>query len=203
MLSSCQPSLDAIKRQLAAQAPCDFSYPDPGITKSLDTPAQPHSYVVDHTRCELGRGQEVYQAGIEALTHWRQFSLGWLAAVPDDTPLEPGRSVAVVARVFGVWSVHCARIVYTIDDHVGPIHRFGFAYGTLPDHMEAGEERFLVEWDTTSNEVNYDILAYSRPRHLLAKLGYPFVRRLQKRFGQESAAQMRELARRVKVASES
>jgi uncharacterized protein (UPF0548 family) len=195
MLSSCQPSLDAIKRQLAAQAPCDFSYPDPGITKSPDTTAQPHSYVVDHTRCGLGRGQEVYQAAIEALTHWRQFSLGWLSAVPDDTPLEPGRSVAIVARVVGVWSVHCARIVYSIDDHQGPTHRFGFAYGTLPAHMEAGEERFQVEWNTVTDEVLYDILAYSRPRHLLAKFGYPLVRRLQKRFGRESAARMQSLTR--------
>jgi len=26
-----------------------------------------------------------------------------------------------------------------------PIQRYGFAYGTLPDHAETGEERFLVE----------------------------------------------------------
>jgi uncharacterized protein (UPF0548 family) len=27
----------------------------------------------------------------------------------------------------------------------GPVRRFGFAYGTLPDHVESGEERFTVE----------------------------------------------------------
>ena len=67
--------------------------------------------------------------------------------------------------------------------------RFGFAYGTLPGHVEQGEERFLVE-RTDDDTVWYDILALSRPRHILTKIGYPFVRRLQKRFGRESAATM-------------
>ncbi len=71
-----------------------------------------------------------------------------------------------------------------------PIQRYGFAYGTLPDHAETGEERFLVEWDRASGEVWYDILAFSRPHLLLTRLGYPYVRRVQKRFGRESAAAM-------------
>ena len=37
----------------------------------------------------------------------------------------------------------------------------------------------------------YDILAFSRPRQLLARLGYPFARRLQKHFARDSAAAMR------------
>jgi hypothetical protein len=36
----------------------------------------------------------------------------------------------------------------------------------------------------------YDILAFSRPQRLLTRLGYPYVRRVQKRFGRESAAAM-------------
>ena len=71
------------------------------------------------------------------------------------------------------------------------MQRFGFAYGTLPDHAGSGEERFLVEWDRKDDSVWYGILAFSRPRHLLARIGYPWVRRVQKRFGRESAAVMR------------
>lgn len=67
--------------------------------------------------------------------------------------------------------------------------RFGFAYGTLPRHVEQGEERFLVE--RVGDEVFYDILAFSRPRHPSARLGYPLMRRWQKRFGHDSAAAMR------------
>jgi uncharacterized protein (UPF0548 family) len=75
--------------------------------------------------------------------------------------------------------------LYVIDEP----RRFGFAYGTLPDHVESGEERFLLEL-ADDGAVYYDIIAFSRPRHFLAKLAYPLVRRLQKRFGRNSAAAM-------------
>ena len=79
---------------------------------------------------------------------------------------------------------------------------FGFAYGTLPSHIERGEERFLVECDPVDGSVWYDILAFSQPRHVLAKLGYPYVRRMQKRFGRDSAAAMlRAIAERPLSAS--
>ena len=68
--------------------------------------------------------------------------------------------------------------------------KFGFAYGTLPGHVESGEERFLIEWDRETDKVWYDILAFSRPNHFLTRLGYPLVRRTQKRFGRDSAASM-------------
>jgi uncharacterized protein (UPF0548 family) len=83
-------------------------------------------------------------------------------------------------------------------DDSGPISRFGFAYGTLPGHAESGEERFSIEWDQNTNQVSYDILAFSRPNYLLARLGYPMVRRAQKRFARESAAAMlRAIGREV------
>ena len=48
--------------------------------------------------------------------------------------------------------------------------KFGFAYGTLPDHAGSGEERFLVEMDD-EEIVWYDILAFSRPNRVLARIG--------------------------------
>jgi uncharacterized protein (UPF0548 family) len=184
MLSLKKPSIDSIRRQLAAQSALDFTYAAVGATNN--TP--PTGYLLDHTRIRLGVGEATFLAAQRALRNWQQFQLGWLAAAPTDTPIETGSTVAVLARVFGLWSLNCARIVYTIDDKQADIRRFGFAYGTLPDHVETGEERFLLEWDTSTDGVHYDILAFSSPRHLLAKLGYPFVRRMQKRFGCESAA---------------
>jgi uncharacterized protein (UPF0548 family) len=47
-----------------------------------------------------------------------------------------------------------------------------------------------VEWREADGAVWYDILAFSRPRQLLARLGYPLARRLQKRFARDSAAAM-------------
>jgi uncharacterized protein (UPF0548 family) len=77
-----------------------------------------------------------------------------------------------------------------IDSATGDLHRFGFVYGTLPGHVECGEERFLIEWDQSNDSVWYDILAFSRPHHVLTRIGYPVVRRLQKKFARDSAAVM-------------
>jgi len=45
------------------------------------------------------------------------------------------------------------------------------------------------------NSVWYDIYAFSRPQKTIVKLGLPWARRLQKRFGRESLAVMQRLAR--------
>ena len=97
--------------------------------------------------------------------------------------------MAVIARLFGLWLPNACRIIYVVDEE-GPVQRYGFAYGTLPGHAESGEERFTVEWHEADDAVWYDILAFSRPQQLLARLGYPLTRRLQKRFARDSAAAM-------------
>jgi uncharacterized protein (UPF0548 family) len=66
----------------------------------------------------------------------------------------------------------------------------GFAYGTLKEHAESGKERFTVEWNRANDKVCYDILAFSRPRQTLARLGYPLSRFMQKQFAEDSKAAM-------------
>jgi uncharacterized protein (UPF0548 family) len=185
MLSLRKPSDESIRRFLEGQAKLEFTYSAVGATAN----EPPAGYVVDHTRIELGEGEAVFQAACAALRRWEQFRFGWVEARPVETPMQVGASVAAVARVPGVWSINASRIIYVVDES-GPMTRFGFAYGTLPDHVEMGEERFLIEWDRLNNRVSYDILAFSRPRHLLARLGYPLMRRMQKRFGRDSVAAM-------------
>lgn len=89
--------------------------------------------------------------------------------------------MAVLISHLGFCSLNAARIVYTIQED-GGIMRYGFAYGTLADHGESGEERFSVEWHRSDDSVWYDLLAFSRPKALLARLGYPLARMLQRRF---------------------
>ena len=43
---------------------------------------------------------------------------------------------------------------------------------------------------TDDGDVRYEILAFSRPRHWLARVGYPFARLAQARFRRESCAAM-------------
>ncbi|HEX4145111.1 MAG TPA: DUF1990 domain-containing protein [Pirellulales bacterium] len=188
-MSLGKPSVQSLRRFLATQAELDFSYAAVGATR-LTPPA---GYDVDRTRVRLGQGERVFRAARAALERWEHFQLGWVEAWSRETPLQPGEVVAVMGRACGWWWLNACRIVYVVDES-GPIDRFGFAYGTLPGHAESGEERFLIEWNRQDDSVWYDILAFSRPNYFAARLGYPLVRRLQKRFGRDSAAAMLKAA---------
>jgi uncharacterized protein (UPF0548 family) len=141
------------------------------------------------SRIKLGEGEAAFERARAALRCWEQFRLGWVEAWPPEAPIQAGAVVAVVARTFGLWWLNACRVVYVVDEP-GPVSRYGFAYGTLPDHAGSGEERFLVGWDRASGEVWYDILAFSRPHIVLTRLAYPYLRLVQKHFGKESAAAM-------------
>lgn len=180
-----KPPAETLRRFLAEQAGTDFSYSEVGATAGN----LPNGYDVDRTRVQLGVGESVFEAAKTALQQWRQFRLGWVDAWPCDTPLTAGAGVAIMGWAVGLWWTNACRIVYTVCES-GPTTRFGFAYGTLPGHVERGEERFLIEWNRETDSVCYEILAFSRPNHVLTRLGYPLVRRSQKRFGRDSSAAM-------------
>lgn len=185
MFSLRNPSAEEIQDFVAAQARLNFSYSFVGQTAS--TP--PVDFHVNHTRVMLGNGEVAFHAATSAFERWEQFHVDGLRVCPQETPIKPGEVLAIVIRICGVWWLNACRIIYVIDD-AGPIQRFGFAYGTLPDHAVSGQEQFLIEWDRESDCVWYDILAFSRPRHPLARLGYPFCRMTQKHFARQSAAAM-------------
>jgi uncharacterized protein (UPF0548 family) len=186
MLSVRKPGIELRRRYREFQAKLEFTYAEVGATAAVP----PEGYAIDRTRIALGEGEKAFRSGRRALERWEQFQLGWLEVWPPEAPIRVGETVIVATNVFGLWSLNAARIVYVFDESSQPMSRFGFAYGTLPGHVEAGEERFLVEWDKSDNRVWYDILAFSRPRHVLARLGNRLVRRMQKRFAKESAAAM-------------
>ena len=183
-----EPSAQLVSKFIARQRDLPFSYAEVGATGK--TP--PAGYTVDHNRIQLGRGKQVYEGAVDALRHWRQFDLGWVTVVPTGVPVEVGATVAVRARTFGLWSLSAARIVYLINENE-PVQRFGFAYGTLPDHVERGEERFIVEWQLKDDSVWYDILAFSQPRHPFVRLSFPLARVLQNRFVRDSKRRMLEI----------
>ncbi|MFO1021840.1 MAG: DUF1990 domain-containing protein [Planctomycetales bacterium] len=185
MLFLRKPPAECIRRFLDRQVGLNFTYSPVGATAN----SPPSDFDVDHTRVQLGSGEELFKSAIAALRRWEQFRLGWVDAWSRDTPIQPGEGVAILGRALGFWWLNACRIIYVVDES-GPVNRFGFAYGTLPAHVESGEERFLVEWNRSTDLVSFDILAFSRPNHFLTRLGYPLVRRYQKRFGRDSAASM-------------
>jgi uncharacterized protein (UPF0548 family) len=183
-----KPSAERILDFRLRQSREDFSYADVGATRT--TP--PAGWTIDHNRIQLGAGQAVFESACDGLRRWRHFPRPLTEIHPADTPLEVGRTVVILARTFGLWSLNAARIVYVIEE-AGPVRRFGFAYGTLSGHAESGEERFLVEW-LEDDSVWYDLLAFSKPHSWLARLAYPLTRRVQKRFARESKEAMARLA---------
>ena len=185
MLLLRKPSVESIRNFLSEQTMLTYTYSAVGATAAT----LPIGFVVDRTRIKLGEGEPVFRSAIAALQRWEQFQLGWVEAWSPDTPIKPGEVVVVLGRAIGLWWLNACRIIYIVDES-GPICKFGFAYGTLPGHVESGEERFLIEWNLDDNSVWYDIVAFSQPNHFLARLGYPAVRRMQKRFGRDSAASM-------------
>ena len=119
MLLLKKPSEEIVRQFIASQQELPFSYP--GVGASQDNPQhQPRAgFTVDHNRIKLGAGQETYERARAALQSWKQFDLGWVTVRPSKRPLEVGRTVAVQARVFGLWWLNAARIVYVIDESEG------------------------------------------------------------------------------------
>jgi uncharacterized protein (UPF0548 family) len=187
-----QPSDLQIRAFVTAQQQSSFSYSPVGITRSASAAA---GYTVDHNRVQLGSGAQCFDAAVRAIRQWKMFDLEWVRLFSDETRIEAGETVAVVVNHLRFWSMNACRIVYVIEDHA-KLARYGFAYGTLAEHAERGEERFIVEWNQEDDTVWYDLLAFSKPGPM-ARLGYPLARQLQKRFARDSKDAMKRAVKKV------
>ncbi len=182
-----EPDNKSIEQFLEKVREQNFSYAEIGASRSG---VAPEDYTVDHNRIKIGKGEDDFEKACAAVRSWKMFDFPWIRLYRDDTPIETGATVAIIARHLGFWSLNASRIVYVLDEP-GEIEKYGFAYGTLSEHAERGEERFSVEWHHATDEVWYDLYAFSQTNSLLAKIGYPFARAMQKSFAVESKQAMR------------
>jgi uncharacterized protein (UPF0548 family) len=180
-----KPSEATIRQLIAGQHELAFSYPAVGATAG--TP--PGGYNVDHNRVRLGAGAETFARAVAAVRRWEMFPREWTQLCWPNAPIEIGTTVGLLVPLPGLWMFGACRIVYLVDED-GLVQRFGFAYGTLPTHVERGEERFTVEWRREDDSVWYDILAFSQPNHILVWAGYPIARLMQRRFARDSKRAM-------------
>jgi uncharacterized protein (UPF0548 family) len=181
-----EPCEKQIDRFLERASSLEFSYSELGATNSAMLPPL---FTVDRNRIQLGSGSLAWHRSIDALRKWEMFNMPWVRLCWPTAPIAERSNVAVLAHRIGLFWLNACRIVYLIDED-GPTKRFGFAYGTLTEHAESGEERFLVEWNRETDAVSYDLLAFSRPNQFLSRVGYPVARRLQKQFTADSKAAM-------------
>ncbi len=177
-----RPSAAEIARFLDASRDAPLSYGPVGI---LNRPIEDGR--VDEQIVAIGRGAQDFDRACAALKAWKHFDLGWVELFPDRAGTANGTNVAVLIRHLGFWSLNGARIVYQAAERP---NTFGFAYGTLTNHAESGEERFEVSFDPRTGDVAYRIRAVSWPQSFLARIGQPVVRMLQERFRRDSAAVM-------------
>jgi len=162
-----------------------LSYAPTGIVRhrpAADGVAE-HAFTIGHGERDFGRARL-------ALAAWKHFDLGWVEAFPAAPSVDPGTDVAVLIRHLGFWSLNGARVLYQVGGVDGQ-DAFGFAYGTLTNHAESGEELFEVSIDRLNSDVTYRIRVVSRPQSPLVWIGHPIARRLQARFRRDSAAALR------------
>jgi uncharacterized protein (UPF0548 family) len=192
MFLARRPSPEAIARFLRDSQDLPLAYGPIGIVRSDTACKLPHGKLDEET-VTIGRGATDFARARDALMAWKQFDIGWVETFPRRAPVEVGTVVAVLIRHFGFWSLNGCRVLYGVG---GPDEaRFGFAYGTLTNHAEAGEELFEVFMDPQTDEVLYRIRATSWPQATLARAGQPIVRVLQARFRRHSGAAMMSATR--------
>jgi uncharacterized protein (UPF0548 family) len=180
-----RPSRREIERFLDRSQGLPLSYGPTGIVRH-----RPAAMRFDEQVVTVGRGQADFERARDALTRWNHFNIGWVEAFPARPSVEPETDVAVLIRHLGFWSLNGARVLYQVGGTNGQ-DAFGFAYGTLTNHAESGEELFEVFIDRQTGDVMYRIRAVSRPQSRLTWIGQPIVRVLQARFRRDSAIAMR------------
>lgn len=194
MLLRRQPTETFLEQFAASQAREALSYDFPGLTRSA--PQTVPGWKIDRQRVLLGHGEDVYRRAQAAIECWAMFPSAVASVFRPTTPTVSQNVVVLYfAAPLQMWMVFPARVIYCLNDSEEQCHRFGFAYGTLPEHPECGEERFLVEWNRRDDSVWYDLLAISRPGHWLARLGYPYTRFEQARFRKLSGQAMQTAVR--------
>jgi uncharacterized protein (UPF0548 family) len=189
MFLARRPSPDTIDRFLLASQDLPLSYGPVGVVKVDSVHDRP-----DDAAVVIGRGPGDFERARSALMAWKQFDIGWVEAFPRQAPVAPGTVVAVLIRHLGFWSLNGCRVLYRVGSPED-VTRCGYAYGTLTNHAESGEELFEVFLDPQTDDVIYRIRATSWPQAVLARIGQPVVRALQARFRDHSAAAMKRATR--------
>jgi uncharacterized protein (UPF0548 family) len=119
----------------------------------------------------VGHGAAAFDcasAGVLSLRMHRE------AGVQMTMPTDRVRVGDVIRLRFGIGplAIHgSCDVILVIDEP----RRRGFSYRTRPDHPEAGEESFYVNW-AGDDQVVVNIESRSRPNSLLIKLGGPLSR---------------------------
>jgi uncharacterized protein (UPF0548 family) len=160
-----------LRSVLDGQADESLTYAEVGGTQ---LPGLPAGY--NHDRYSVALGDNSFDAAKRGIREWRAHVDSGVEVFPPGAAIEAGTNVVLGIRLGPLYAIAACRIVYVCDE----VDRFGFAYGTLPEHPERGEEAFMIERDATG-QVRFAITAFSRPAAAVTRLAQPLARIVQQR----------------------
>jgi uncharacterized protein (UPF0548 family) len=147
--------------KLSDLAALPLSYTEVGATAG----PLPAGYHHVQKSAVIGRGRRRFEDAADKGMRWGMLRGAGLRVEATTEVAAVGSEVIVR---LGPVQAPC-RVVYIVDE---PDLR-GFAYGTLPGHAESGEERFVVRYDSASDEVVAEVTAFSRHATWWSRLGSP------------------------------
>ncbi len=159
-----------------------------GVECGLLAGRAPSGFNHDRMKTRLGEGKQVFEAAVRGFEEWKHFDLGWVRVANPSARIEIGQIVAVEVHSLGLWSLNSSQIVEVVRRE----NCFGFLYKTTANHIEEGEERFVLSIENGSGSAWYEVEAVSKPRNLLTRLGFPVTRAFQHQFARESQSRMQE-----------
>ena len=148
-----------------------LTYDEVGATAELsrtdrgNLPSLPAGYHHARAAARIGTGRARFEEAAEAVMRYGMLRGAGLRVEASTEVAEVG---TLVLGWLGPVPAPC-RVVYVLDEP----NRRGFAYGTLPGHAVAGEERFSVRYDPASESVYAEVAAFSRPNTWWSKAGAP------------------------------
>ena len=138
-----------------------LTYAEIGATQREPLPRRYHHL---RHRTRIGEGPEVFARAAEAILSFRMHRAAGARIRTDAQRAAPGVRLTVS---LGPFTVPC-EVVYVLETP----DRAGFGYGSLPGHVEQGEEAFIVERDPQGG-VWFRVTAFSRPARWITVLGGP------------------------------
>ena len=159
----------------------DLTYAEVGATRWVPLPAGYHHL---HYRIRLGTGAGVFARAADAVLTFRMHRAAGMTVRADAGRAAPGVRLTVGLGRLGV----PCEVVYTVEEP----SRAGFGYGTLPGHLERGEEAFLVEHDA-QDRVWFRMVAFSRPGRWPAVLAGPVNQLAQRGYARLCGRTLRRL----------
>ncbi|GGI02588.1 DUF1990 family protein [Egicoccus halophilus] len=106
----------------------------------------------------VGRGEDAFARVSQGLLSWEMHRRAGLTVDASTPHVTPDATVLLTVGVTGRGLTVPCRVVDVTDEP----RRRGFAYGTLPGHVETGEECFEVRHDV-DGDVRFRVTAFSRP----------------------------------------